>query len=250
MKEIKALSKQIKDQEAEIKRISNEVEKTDRAAEAASQAVEAVSELRLRRAREMAAATVEKRAPDTAQIDVQIAETEAVSERRRIEADEAKAMGEILRARHAELQGELETLRLKRRGVAIAEMERMRGDAIDEYVDAVDKLGPIVARLKAADALIRRVNPSDALPKVMPGELLFNRIHAERMPIPWSHSDRPEPRRLGNFYSPHPSVAQALAAVDKFVPVLAAPEWMASGALVDAAVASEAEKLRGAGMEI
>lgn len=243
MKEIKTLSKRINEQLAEIERINGKADEAERVAESATHAVATLTDLRQQRARELAAAVVEKRAPDTANIEVRIADAESVVERAHVQADEARTMGEAFRARLAELQCDLELLQSQRRGVAIAEMERLRSDAIDEYVAAVEALGPIVARIKAADRMIRIVNPSDALPQVMPGELLFNRIHAERMPVPWSHSDRQKPeRRIGLYSAPRND--------GQYMPVMDSPKWMRGDALVKAEVAVQRESLCAAGFEI
>ncbi|OJA74947.1 hypothetical protein BGV67_04525 [Burkholderia ubonensis] len=253
MKEIKALSKQIKDQEAEINRIEAAIKDSSQKEHMALHAVTVLSSMRQRRARDVAAAIVENRAPDTALIDRQIAEAEPISEAKRIEAEEAKTLVEVFRNRLEELQKDLELLVLKKRGIAIAELERQRGDAIDEYVEAVNAIGPIVARIKAADSLIRKVNPSPALPATLPGELIFGRIQHERLPIPWTHTDRKAPPPKGAMAYPSYEVAAIHAQYSDYLPVLASPDWMVRDALLSAVnveIEAGAAKLRAAGVEI
>ncbi|KFX30174.1 hypothetical protein [Ralstonia solanacearum] len=253
MKEIKAMTQKISVCSGEIERIEAEIARLDALAAAADGAGEELSALRRSRADEVARAFIEQRAPQTSQIDKEIGAAEKAGEKTRIDAESSKVSATVLRERVEGLRLELENLRLQRRGAAIAELQRVRDDALDEYVAAVNAVGPIVARLQAVDTLIRQVNPSPALPRLLPGEEVFVRIQNERLPIPKSRTNRPGPYVREGLYVEAPDFERGYALCRQYAPCLPGPDWMEGSVLqgaVNAEVESGSEKLRAVGVEL
>ncbi|WP_094779133.1 hypothetical protein [Paraburkholderia ribeironis] len=165
-----------------------------------------------------------------------------------IAADAARAGLEIIERRCAEIEAEIVELVSQRRALATAELEKQREAAIDRYVEAANALGPIVAELVAADRLIRKISPPDAV-RTLPGEALLGRIRKERLPIPWNRSDRtPTPSR--GAYGMQPGVWAAVEPYLEHAPILAAPDWMDNDALIDEAVEIAARGFRAAGLDV
>ncbi|MFM0213748.1 hypothetical protein PQQ96_40905, partial [Paraburkholderia sediminicola] len=140
---------------------------------------------------------------------------------------------------------DIEPLVAKRRGLIRTELESRREIAIDEYVEAVEKLAPIFAKMISADRMIRKIGEAGAA-RQLPGEALLERLRLERLPIPWDRSGKERPIRGARGWAP--GMFEAAEPYMKFEPVLAEPSWLRDDTLIDASLESLAGELRAAGV--
>lgn len=249
MKEIQKLSKAIREQRSERERLQGvESKRFEDAISADAQHAAKEAELRQCHSKEIALASIENRAANTAPIAAELQTAEQTGAQLRVAAEAAREGLRIIQERLQVIDADIEELTEKRRALLVAELDARREAAIDEYVAAVDALAPTIAKMISADRLIRKlVEPGTV--RTLPGEALLARMRLERLPIPWNRTGKEPPAPRG-AHGWAPGIYEAVAPYAQFEPVLASPAWLHDEPFLDAATASLADDLSSAGVDI
>lgn len=154
-KEITALTAQIHDLEARIETARADIDRAGAAARDAERLEGELSALSDKRARVKAEAFIAGTKADIAELDRQEAELEKASRRAREDGKAGALAVQLLEEKIAEHEAEIARLEEDRKSKAVEWLTAQREKAVDQWLDALSALGPIVADALAAEAARR-----------------------------------------------------------------------------------------------